>query len=300
MYVSMWLVTLVVLVPMFALLAWLYLWRRTAFRDRRNPLSRGLLRSTGRYIQQQIDELDEDISSALLFVVVGPLMLYAMVLTYWIERGRPPAPYVTVFLISMTVVALGVAFWKFSRLIRRKHQLMLGLEAEIATAEELQQLAREGYWIFNDVPAEKSNIDHVVIGPNGIFSLETKGRSKPVKSKTGDEWRVVYDGETLRFPGWSEKKPLEQSVRQANWLRKWLSSATGEDVAVHPLLVLPGWYVDRKSGKGISVVNSREVTAAISKRRNAVQQSPKLIHQVVHQLDQRCRDVSLRAYRPLE
>jgi hypothetical protein len=31
------------------------------------------------------------------------------------------------------------------------------------------------------------NIDHVVIGKNGVFAVETKGRSKPMRGKGNDD-----------------------------------------------------------------------------------------------------------------
>ena len=34
----------------------------------------------------------------------------------------------------------------------------------------------EDYYIFNDVkfPGSRGNLDHVVVGPNGVFVIETK------------------------------------------------------------------------------------------------------------------------------
>ena len=74
------------------------------------------------------------------------------------------------------------AGWKLHALMRRYRTLKLGYEAEAAAAEELNRLMRHGYWVFHDVPGDKAfNIDHVVVGPNGVFGVETKGaRSRAV------------------------------------------------------------------------------------------------------------------------
>jgi hypothetical protein len=50
-----------------------------------------------------------------------------------------------------------------------------GIKGESIVAEYLNQLPKD-YFIFNDVkfPGSYGNLDHVVIGPNGIYVIETK------------------------------------------------------------------------------------------------------------------------------
>jgi hypothetical protein len=94
----------------------------------------------------------------------------------------------------------------------------------------------------------------------------------------------------LRFPSKVETKPLEQAKRRADWLSKWLSSAIGEPVAAVPVLALPGWYVKRTSPNGFSVINPKQIGSMLKHHRgNALED--KQITRIVHQLDQRCRDV---------
>ncbi len=97
------------------------------------------------------------------------------------------------------------------------------------------------------------------------------------------------------FPGWRETAPIDQAIRNADWLRKWLSSAVGEAVKVQPVLVLPGWYVHRTSGEGIPVLNGKDARGYFTWARGPAL-SAKLVQQIAHQLEQRCRDVAPRAY----
>lgn len=148
--------------------------------------------------------------------------------------------------------------------------------------------------MFHDLPADKFNIDHVVVGRNGVFVVETKGRAKPGQD-VNNSWKVRYDGARLEFPGLTETKPLEQADRQAKWLQQWLSSAVGEPVGVRPVLVLPGWFIERTSRNGMPVINGKNPENVFGK----IGQTPltdKLVQQIVHQLDQRCRNVVAKAY----
>lgn len=65
------------------------------------------------------------------------------------------------------------------------------------------------------------------------------------------------------------------------------------------LLVLPGWYVRRSSRDGVTVINPQEAKYTIAKQ-NRPKLTEKLVQQIVHQLDQRCRDVEPKAYAALE
>jgi hypothetical protein len=52
-----------------------------------------------------------------------------------------------------------------------------GAEGEKKTARALRPLRREGWVLLNDLPRSFGNIDHVLIGPPGVFMLETKNLS---------------------------------------------------------------------------------------------------------------------------
>jgi hypothetical protein len=69
----------------------------------------------------------------------------------------------------------------------------------------------------------------------------------------------------------------------------------GEPVGATPVLMLPGWFVVRTSGGGIPVLNEKVSRAYFTKLRGP-ELAPKLIQQIAHQLEQRCRDVRPRAY----
>lgn len=68
-----------------------------------------------------------------------------------------------------------------------------GADGEAATAGYLDPLADLGFVVMHDVsiPRSRANIDHLVIGPTGVFVIETKN----IRGK------VRIDGETVRIGG---------------------------------------------------------------------------------------------------
>jgi hypothetical protein len=71
---------------------------------------------------------------------------------------------------------------------------------ERAVAEELSTLLVKGYWLFHDLPFEKFNIDHAVVGPKGFFVIETKTRRKPKHENAAAEY--VPAQAIVAVPGW--------------------------------------------------------------------------------------------------
>src|SRR3954453_5632477 len=66
---------------------------------------------------------------------------------------------------------------KAEQLLRSAEAFERGAEGEESTARVLGALSAEGWRIFHDVrwPGRaQANIDHVVVGPSGVFVLDTK------------------------------------------------------------------------------------------------------------------------------
>jgi hypothetical protein len=181
--------------------------------------------------------------------------------------------------------------FKIITLLKRTKNLRLGYEGEVAVAQELNQLMREGAYVFHDVPADGFNIDHVVVWPKGVFAVETKARMKPKRNRGAEDAKVVFDGQRLQFPGWAESAPLDQATRQAKWLAQWLSSAVGETVGVKPVLALPGWFVELKAKSDVVIINGRNASGIFGKISHTAL-SEEMIKRIAHQLEQRCRDVA--------
>jgi hypothetical protein len=73
---------------------------------------------------------------------------------------------------GFVLVMIGVGYWLDAGNIRK------GLEGEQSVASELSYLSDE-FLLLNDVmiPGARGNIDHVLVGPTGVFVFETKNYS---------------------------------------------------------------------------------------------------------------------------
>ena len=263
-------------------------------KKRRSPFKDKFLRSPGESIRLQLEDLSADINVHLISALFLPLVFYSSVLSQAYFGNRTPS--LPLILILILLAALFEVYFvvRLVKLLNRRRQLRLGYEGELAVGQELNQLLRHGYYVYHDFPADRFNIDHVVLGPAGVFAVETKARRKPTTGNGQSDAKVIYDGQKLHFPDWMETKPLEQARRQAQWFSKWLSSAVGDSIHAQPVIALPGWYVDRISANGFPVINPKNFRS-ILKSNKRILLDKSMIARIVHQIDQRCRDVHPRA-----
>lgn len=263
-------------------------------RKKRSPLCGNLLRPPGQSLREKINDLSDDLLSLLTYMMIWPLSVYSVVITQAYFAGTPVPFYNKLLYAAIGLVPLGYWLLRFRKSFILRRNYRLAYDAELAAGEQLNQCMLDGYRVYHDFPAEGFNIDHVLVGSSGVFAVETKGRAKPITGNGTSDAEVIYDGEKLKFPSWTERDPLEQAKRQASWLRKWLSSATGEPVDVQPMIALPGWFIKRISPNGIPVINPKSARAYLRSMKDSI--SITQCTRIVHQLDQRCRDVEPTAY----
>lgn len=76
-----------------------------------------------------------------------------------------------------------------------------GAEGEEFVGGILEDLRARGWLVIHDVSFGRGNIDHIVVGPGGIFTIETKSRG-------GKVWPDHLDQKMLN-QAYAEKKSLE-------------------------------------------------------------------------------------------
>jgi nuclease-like protein len=206
----------------------------------RSPLKEQPLRAAGQSVQERKNEVLDGLM-APVFVAIVVVMLAA--LETW--RAFHPTPPQPLFVSALAVLAVTYAGWRFWKALPELRDLRIAHEGERAVGQFLEQLRRDGHEIFHDVLGPGFNVDHIVIGPKGVFTVETKTRSKPFRGNP----MILFDGEILTVAGFApDRDPIRQAKAQAGWLRDLLASSTGKSFAVRPVVLFPGWFVEQKPG----------------------------------------------------
>ena len=69
----------------------------------------------------------------------------------------------------------------------------------------------------------------------------------------------------------------------------------GDPVVVKPVLALPGWFVERKAKSEVVIINGGNAPSTFANLFHSAL-SDEMIKRIVHQLEQRCRDVAPRHF----
>jgi hypothetical protein len=160
----------------------------------------------------------------VLAVVAGVLCAVELLL---------PAPlwWRSYLLGFFTASLLGVGIWALD-LFSGTHNLRLGMMGEQATAEAVLgwRQRREGWKLVNGLFfGGHGDVDHLLIGPGGVYVLESKWTNVP--------WRLVDEG----IVGPVGRDPITQAQEGARKVESMLRYGRDRfEVDVHPVVVLWG------------------------------------------------------------
>ena len=159
-------------------------------------------------------------------------------------------------------------------------RLKLGRDGEREVADELDALKTVGCSVFHDLQGKDWNIDHLVIGPTGVFSIETKTRSKLV----GANEKIHYDGVRLLKGKVDASEVLIQAKAQANEISELFGTYSEVRAPIQPVVLFPGWFVDaRTEAQGeVWVLNPKAFSKWVQgKKRILSEQDCKTLTQVI-------------------
>jgi hypothetical protein len=188
-------------------------------------------RTAGQYARETVTRL-----SLRTLLTLGALAVATAVL------GRAFGLHSVLFLASE--LALLVSMFVISRyvlpLVERHDR---GATGEEQVGGLLEQMSDRGWHVVHDVSLGRGNVDHILIGAAGIFTIETKSHPGPVRV-------ARVHGETLR---------------QAQAQRRAIERVTG--VEAEPLVVYSRAWVDRPLArrKGVRVVPARMLLRYVAK-----------------------------------
>ena len=225
--------------------------------ESRSPIKRGLLRRLpGQSVFEEQLKLYEQRVEEPLMLAAAVLLVGAVeaVAGFGGWRRFPELGVVA------AVGALAYMLWIVFRVRPQMRALRLGHEGERAVGQFLEGLRAAGYRVFHDIPGDGFNVDHVLIGPTGVYTIETKTWSLPARGRP----TIDFDGESLRIAGKNlDSNPVHQARAQASWLGELLAESTRRKYPIQPVVLLPGWYIrkTKRIGRAVWVLNPRALPA---------------------------------------
>lgn len=211
---------------------------------------------------QSVDEAIRTIVERDARDAMVPAALLTLIAAWeWIRWLSPmPGPEL------LTAIALAAICWASVKVRRARttiERLKLGRDSEREVAAAFDQLRERGYRVFHDIPGPDYNVDHLLVGPQGLFLVETRTRDRPARGVG----RIRYDGEALTVAGTrGDRDPIQQVMAQARWVADLVSDASGRNCFVRPVMLFPGWLVERLARTtSVWVLNPKTLAAVIDR-----------------------------------
>lgn len=162
---------------------------------------------------------------ATIYLLILGAVLYFLFIEHF-NYLRSIVGLITVLIVGIPLILVNLFF--YNKFNREANDYYHGRKGEGAIWYELMELTKD-YYVFQDLIIDgRGNIDFVVLGPTGLFTIE-------VKSHLGD---VGYKNGELTLNNQStEKDFLNQAMAEALNTHDYLKQKLNEDIFVNPVIV---------------------------------------------------------------
>jgi len=238
-------------------------------------------------MEQVRDQMQVELLDALCvpLVVVGIPALIVMALPSGVARTL-----LLGFIGLGYVVSTSYRGWRILKLMRELKELRAGLKAERVVADQLQSAAGGGFYVFHDAvvpgPQKQQHIDHLVVGPTGVYAIDTLTQEKPGETAQAD--RVSFTGDALVWPTGADAESPREATTHAEQVQAYLHDRLGVAVPVQPVLALPGWQVEGSGHGPVAVMNPRQFPSLLFGRPVL---DVRTVDAIRRQFDTLCRNV---------
>lgn len=209
------------------------------------------------------ESLIKDLYSEFSFYIgywMGGTMLIVLVLIWqWVAHAlnAPRSPLYST-LVGITIVVFGgFATWMHIRKLQDKAK---GAHGERAVGSILDDLHILGYHTVHDLELQANgatfNADHVLVGPGGVFVIETKYVTKPPRGRPeirAENDQIYINGAEARG------NAIGQVIAISNELAARLYEHTGLRLKIIPVVAYPGWYVTQARNCNAWVLNPAQL-----------------------------------------
>lgn len=236
-------------------------------KNKKSPLKDKPLRHAGQSIDEEITKLIED--DAISYLVISALML-AITIIEWLHwyTGAPPSPFL---LTIITLIVISFSAYKFIKIRSKVVNLRQGRDGEKAVGQYLENFRANGIKVIHDIKGDNFNIDHVVISTKGVYLIETKTYSKPIKGNAN----IIFDGQKISFNGKSYDDSIIIQVKaEKKWLSDLIEELTARKFPVQPVIAFPGWFVKmtNTNDSGIWALNPRGLPTFLNNQQEVMTQ----------------------------
>jgi len=150
--------------------------------------------------------------------------------------------------------------------------------AQKRTRKQLKRMRRDGYFALDarPIPDSREFIDHLVIGPTGVYAIDSEKWDAKVPVRTLNGKRLYRGPE-------SQKERLEHAAWEAGQASEILSAALGTEISVRPALAIYGPRIpwDIATIRNVDVFSGPTLRKYLRRRARQRDGAPKLTREQI-------------------
>ena len=128
---------------------------------------------------------------------------------------------------ALTLLSAGILAgyeWRHRRQQGLRNTLRAGLRGQ-QSAVEILSLLGDDYYLINNLklPGRADDVDHIIVGPNGVFALETKNHRGRIFYEDGQWFQSKTSRGGRPQPKETIRDPTRQLKRNVDYLRACIS-----------------------------------------------------------------------------
>ena len=212
-------------------------------------------------LKAQIEKGRMGVDLALLAAMGTPLIFAVAYGVFVFFQSTAPAAEGVAMAGTLGLIMWGCAVLKWRATGRDLSRIRWLHDAKAMVAERVSELKLRGFMVFTDCRLGDRAIDHILVGPKGVFVVQTAIGLSAFQADLNTHDTATYDGRALFFPGKEDHETVSQACEDAEKLSEWLSEALDIPLAARAIVALPGWRIKRTSAEGISVINPTQFEA---------------------------------------
>lgn len=191
--------------------------------------------------------------------------------------------------LAFLIMAAAFALIEIGRTIASRQRLRLRADANIAVGHQLQLISTEATRVFHDVKTSAGAIDHVVVGPTGIYAVNVVAR----RARSGDNVRL--SGNCLTFSRSHVNRPITDLETRTTCLAEEFETLLGYKVRVRSVIAVPGWNITEQTNQNHLLVNETTIAILTGWKDNADLLMHDDVERLHEELRNRCRHAASAA-----
>lgn len=202
-----------------------------------------ILGESGRYASNEAVRQRRKLLLTACLIIAFLGVMEGLVLASYVPLGWLTGWVQSVLLVAILAGIWGIDKWglaKLNAIEKRQENMQRGANGEIRVGKLLGDLPDE-FCVINDLTTPNGNIDHVVVGPTGVFVLDAKAWRGVVKADGKDE--LLLNGKP------TDKPYIRQFVGRMMGVReKVVTLAPGMEARFNAVFVFTAARVEARWG----------------------------------------------------